>query len=403
MTYLNNIATRFSDSPSVDAFARARVANPFSVFDIKHLFDKQTLFFDESITNNSGNATSTHSAVDANVTMHVEANDTIIRQTKMRFNYEPGKGQLFVFTGTLGAATTNLISRIGACDGTDGLYFEQSSSGLKVAIRKNSSNKEILQNDWNEDKLDGTGPSGITVDPTKMQIFVIDYQWLGIGRVRFGIEIDGQIIYCHKENHSNSQTSVYMSHPNLPIRYEIISSGGTGDLVQVCSTVISEGGYDPTGVLRTHSTGSTHVDASTANQIYPILGIRLKSTHSQASTQLSAMSAISETADDFRWIISMNPTITGTFAYTNLDSTSATQIATGTSANQVTNLGTVFLEGYASTGAVGNSQTARESQLKNVLSLGTAIDGTRDEIVLSVMPLGADSDIQAALTWREIY
>lgn len=97
-----NTILQFGDSPSIDAFGRMRVADPNTLFDSKMLWDKQPLIWDEEITNGSGNATSTHSVTDSRVRMHVEAGDTIIRQTFMRFNYQPGKSQQAMFTGVIG-------------------------------------------------------------------------------------------------------------------------------------------------------------------------------------------------------------------------------------------------------------------------------------------------------------
>lgn len=390
------VTCKFSDSPNIDAFGRLRTSDPGTVFDIKQLFDKQPLFFDESITNNSGSATSTHSTTDAATTMHVETNDTIIRQTKIRYNYQPGKSQLFYLTGVLGAAVSGVTRRIGAFDANNGLFFELSGSTLSVVKRKATSDTSIAQASWNLDTLDGNGPSGITIDTSKTQIFVIDYEWLGVGRVRFGVIVGGVIIYCHQFLHGNIETSVYISTPNLPIRYEIASTTGTGDLIHICSTVISEGGNERLGVLRTLATGATHVDANATDTVYAVLGIRLKSSHIGASISPIRLSVISETNDDFRWILSYNPTIADTFTYSDI-SNSCVQGATGATANTVSNLGITIGEGYAST----DTQSI-EAVVETSLRLGSLIDGTPDELVLSVMPLSSGADIQAAIIWKEL-
>ena len=96
---------------------------------------------------------------------------------------------------------------------------------------------------------------------------IIDYEWLGVGRVRVGFIIDGLIKYCHYFNHSNDDTftSVYMSSPNLPLRYDIQSDGtNPGELDHICSTVISEGGIEQTGTLRSVDNGTTEVVATNA-------------------------------------------------------------------------------------------------------------------------------------------
>lgn len=386
----------FTDGPEIDPFSRLRTSYPETIFDVKQLYDKQPLFFDESITNTSGNATSTHSTLNAATTMYVEANDVIVRQTKMRFNYQPGKGQLCYFTGVLGVSVTDTTRRIGSFESSDGVFFQLDDSILSVVVRKNSSDTVIAQSAWNVDKLDGTGVSGVTVDTSKTQIFVIDYEWLGVGRVRFGFIIDGVIRYCHYSNNANVTTSVYMSTPNHPIRYEIISTGGTGAMDHLCTSIISEGGVHPSGVLQSHSTGSTHIDASAANTVYAVLGARLKTTHLDATVIPMDFSMVSETADNFRWILCINPTIASTFTYGDLDN-SACQIATGALANTISDTGFIISQGYSST-----SSMSVDKQFESSLRIGSQIDGTRDEIVLAVMPLSANADIQAALNWREL-
>lgn len=84
---------------------------------------------------------------------------------------------------------------------------------------------KVPQSEWNIDKLDGEGPSGYTIDPTKMQMAYIDYSWYGAGFVRFGFRtIEGNITYCHKMPNNNVNTEAYMRSGNLPARYEVVNS-----------------------------------------------------------------------------------------------------------------------------------------------------------------------------------
>lgn len=79
----------------------------------------------------------------------------------------------------------------------------------------------IRQSDFNLDKLDGTGPSGYTVDLTKMQMFYIDYSWYGAGFIRWGMRgTDGDVVYAHKMPNNNVNNESYMRSGNLPARYE---------------------------------------------------------------------------------------------------------------------------------------------------------------------------------------
>lgn len=399
----NGLFTRASDSPSIDAFARWRVSNPQTIFDSKQLYDSQPLFWDDAETSGSG-TNSSHSVNRASTSMSVSnvTAGTRVRQTKQRFNYQPGKSQLILMTGVITSGNAGVTRRMGYFDENNGLFLEVDDTTINLVRRSFVTGSAVdtatAQASWNIDTMDGNGASGINLNFNNTQIFVIDFEWLGVGRVRFGFVIDGLIFYCHELLNANVLTAVYMSTPNLPLRYEI-SNDGTGPAVSIehiCTTVISEGGQQETGIVRSFDTGSTHVDADTAGTIYAIVGIRLKTTHISASIVLKNISLISETTDDFRWLLCLNPTIAGTFTYSDL-SNSAIQGATGATANTVSDVGTLLASGYASV----TSQSANET-LDTALKLGSLIDGTRDEILLACMPLSSNADIHGSLVWREL-
>lgn len=379
-----------------DAFDRLRISTPFTLFDSKQLYDKQPLLWDESITNGSGNAASTHSTADASVTMHAENGDTIIRQTFQRMSYRPGKSQLGILTGVIGTGATGVIKRLGLFDANDGLFFEQTGTTLRVVTRKATVDTAVAQASWNLDVMDGTGPSRITLDVTKTQIFVIDFEWLGTGRVRFGFNIAGRTTYVHEFLHANVLTSVYMSTPNLPVRYEIASTSGTAELEHICSMVASESAQERTEWTFTESTGGAHVDANTADIIYAVVGIRLKAAQLGAQVRPTRVSMIAETTNEnFEWLLLLDPTVADTFTYADRTN-SAIQSAKGALANTVTG-GTLLMAGFAS-----RADLEIETSFEQAFALGAAIDGTPNEVVLCVRPLTTNQDVQGAVTWREI-
>jgi hypothetical protein len=165
-------------------------------------------------------------------------------------------------------------------------------------------------------------------------------------------------------------------------------------MVHLCSTVVSEGGQDEIGIIRYKSTGGTHVDANTANSVYAVVGIRLKSTHIGCTVKPFRISMISETNDDFEWIEIINPTVAGTFTYSDLTN-SCVQTALGASTNTVTG-GTEIAGGFS------KNEGQVFATVESAVRLGAKIDGTVDEIVLCVRPLSANANIQGSLTWREL-
>jgi hypothetical protein len=177
--------------------------------------------------------------------------DKVIRQSRAYHRYQPGKSQLVMLTGVLGAAKANVRQRMGYFDAQNGIFLEQTSVGLRLVRRTYTSgsavDNTVEQTAWNIDKMDGYGPSDVILDTSKAMIFVIDLEWLGVGRVRCGFVVDGSIYYVHQFNHANSLTSVYMTTANLPLRYEIENTAAAAsntDLIQICSAVISEGGFE---------------------------------------------------------------------------------------------------------------------------------------------------------------
>ena len=378
-----------------DAFGRLRFSEPLTLFDSKLLYDKNSLVWDEKITNGSGSATSIHSTTHARVRMHVQNNDTIIRQTKRRFNYQNGKSTLIFMTTVFGAKTSGVKKRVGYFDANNGLFFEQDGSNLKVVIRKNGSDTSINQSSWNIDKLNGTGKSEISLDETKSQIIIIDFEWLGVGRVRFGFVVDGIIYYCHQFLNANVNDSVYMSVPNLPLRYEISSTSGSSNLDHICSSIISEGGRpeDNIGITRSFSNGSNGIAANAQHSGYPLVGIRLKSTQLETTIIPYDIQLLSTTSDNFNWKLCLNPTTTASLSYSGLDNSSV-EAAKGQ--GTISNYGTVLAEGYFF------EKTNLNVNLPVGLRLGSTIDGTRDQLILAVIPLSNTTTAYGGINWREV-
>lgn len=405
MTNIKNVNTTFSDGAQKDAFARLRVSNPTTLFDSKQLWDSAPLFWDDQEIAGGG-TTTTYNASSASTTISVAADTlgTRLRQTFMRFNYASGKSQQILMTATVGAVGggTGIQRCVGQYDDANGIFFRDNQEILETVVRSSvggtTVDTRVIQANWNLDKLDGTGKSGYSLDPTKAQILVFDYEWLGVGRVRFGFVLGGEVIYCNEMNFANTtKSTVYMSTPNNPLRYEIINDGNgpASDLQHICATVISEGGSTTNGgILRHAGTGATHVNCNVAGTLYALVGIRLKSDRLDAVIKDISAAVLIDTADNFEWILVLNPTVAGTFTY-NDQSNSSVQIATGALANSVTN-------GTHMRGGLVKANSAASSDLPNARRIGAAIDGTPDELVLCARPFTSNADIHGALNWREL-
>jgi hypothetical protein len=269
---------------AADAFGRMRVSEAFTLGDYKHTYGIDPNFRDT--LSNGGTVTHITNQAASRLATSNNSSSRAVHQTKMYHNYMPGKSQLIKSTINFYSATTNVTKRTGYYDDLNGIYFEQNGAGvLSFVIRTDTSGtasdaRRVIQSDWNKDKCDGTGASGFNLDITKTQIFFTDFQWLGVGRVRCGFVHDGQMIVAHEFYNSNNLPVVYMSNPNLPVRCEILNTGATAGAYfdQICSTVVSEGGYVESGIDFSIDTGQTSQSITVANGMYPIVAIRLKNT-----------------------------------------------------------------------------------------------------------------------------
>ena len=405
----------FAAAAHFDAFGRLRTSHPHTLFDSKQLRDALPLYWDDSEVSGGGTSVA-YSQARASTTMTVSASTAgkRVRQTFQRFNYQPGKSQFCLFTGVLttSGGTSGITAAMGLFDDNNGLFVELDSDAIGFVVRSKVSgsvvDNRIEQGNWNKDRMDGSNgpfnPSGVTFNPSAAQIFWLDYEWLGVGSVRMGFVVDGQFIHCHTFNHANSLTSVYMSTPNLPARYQI-ENDGTGaesSLEHICTSVMSEGGIQPTGQLHYASTasraGSAHVDAAVADTLYACVGMKLAATNLDQVVNLTSVSMLAETDDDFEWVLMFDPTVAGTFTY-NGHSDSGVELAYGATANTVTG-GHEMAGGFVN--AAKQAGASVSDALDNALKLGSAIDGTPNAIVLCVRPLSIDADIHAGIGWREI-
>lgn len=413
MTYIDNVSIKFQDSSSIDAFGRLRVSDVETIFDSKQLCTSAVNFWDTSATFGTGTS-AIYTSASSSTHLYVAGSTagTIVRQTFRRFNYQPGKSQLIFLTGTTSASGggTGIKRRMGLYDDGNGIFFMDDQGTNKFVLRSDTIgsvvDNEIPQSQWNLDKLDGTGPSKKVLDISKSQIMVADIEWLGVGRIRVGFVIDGLIIYCHQYLNSNINKGVYMRTPNLPLRYEI-SNNGTGvqsSLEHICGAVMSEGGTQPSGIVRSSSTAGTHVSLETENQLYAIKGIRINPNRKSAQVDILQVSIFLQSlSDNIEWVLLFNPTVVGSITWSDV-SNSVVQHFNGVTANTVSG-GIEIDQGYVST---GNAQTGRggvDSLINSILSLGHRIDGTPQTFVLAARPIGGSATgvfVEGGLTWKEV-
>jgi hypothetical protein len=241
--------------------------------------------------------------------------------------------------------------------------------------------------------MDGTGSSGITIDWSKSQIFTIDFEWLGVGRVRYGVIINGTVYYVHYTNHANLIEGVYMTTPNLPIRYQVVSTGGTTTLTQICATVLTEGGQQDTGLLRSVNTGINYVTINAGN-LTAMISIRLKPTHLDSVVMPTLVSAVSRDADSFVLAAFLNPTVAGTVTWVDLPY-SPIQYLMGTATNTIAAaLPSVSL-------IVSDVARGAAADVESTRWIGARINGTPEVLTFAIQPF-SNGVFGMAITWKEL-
>jgi hypothetical protein len=410
LKYINNKNSTSPPNISIhpydkDSFGRIRVSDPYTIFDSKQLTDSQPFYWD---TTTSGTGTTiVHSSARASSSLNLTTtnNAYAIRQTKKYFNYQPGKSFLIYLTAVMNSPQNGLVQRVGYFDASNGIYFELYENEIKICIRSATSGvvdtTEVYQSNWNIDTMDGSGVSGITLDITKAQIFVIDLEWLGVGSVRLGFVIDGALHYIHKFNHANNIDSVYMSTPNLPIRYEIrnITTTNTNSTLEaICAAVLSEGGYTISkNLVRSVNTGITKIEVNDTYPHKPLIQLKLQSAKNRTIAELLDFDIICTSGNDMLWQLLLNPTMSDLNGFTDASNSSISYKLGGTSS--INSAGTVIASGYFATQANGVA-----SVLNQNIELTSNINGLSDLMVLSVQRVSGNQaeDVFASITWREI-
>jgi len=302
---------------AVDAFGRQRVSNPLTLFDSSHRYHDNGLW--NTSTASGGAAVFSPNEGLVNLNVNTTNGSQVLRETTKVFSYQPGKSLLILTTFVMSPAQNNLRQRVGYFGTDNGLYLQLNNYTLSFVERSIVTGvvteSVVDQSAWNVDKMNGTGPSGVTLDITKAQIMFMDIEWLGEGTVRLGFIIDGNFIVCHKFNHANLIPSTYITTATLPLRYEITNIGVTvnpSTLKQVCSTVISEGGYELRGAQQAIGTPITApTSLAVAGTYYPIISIKLRAGYLDSVVILTALSIMGVATGIYNWKIVASGTTTG--------------------------------------------------------------------------------------------
>lgn len=386
-----------------DAFGRLRVSNPLTLFDSFHRYNDNGKI--STYTSGTASAVANTNGGHIDCTVGTASGDKVYRESNRVFAYQPGKSLQILTTFCMSLGKDNLRQRIGYFDTANGVFLEQNGTDLSFKIRSSvtgSVEYEIAnQADWNVDPLNGTGISTKVLDITKAQILFIDIEWLGVGSVRCGFVIDGEFVLAHVFHHANRIQGTYMTTACLPIRMELENTGATASsstYKQICTTVISEGGYALSGrpLSIGHTLAAPYV-LTNPNTVYPIFSMRLKSNRMGGIVLPRNYSVGLSGNNNFRFMIILGGVTTGgTWTDAGSDSSveynlTATSITGGRIAEWKQIIGSNQFAGVADVADPFAFQLERNP-----------FTGTGTELTICLTTSGNNVNVYGAVNWEEV-
>jgi hypothetical protein len=389
-----NVATTIGGT-NLDAFGRLRVSNPVTLFDSQNRYIDGDQF--SNITATGGNVVYVANESSFNLNVSTASGSSVIRQSKTVQGYQPGKSLLIMNTFAMATLKANCRQRVGYFTTDNGIYFEAVGTQLNLVIRSSTTGsiveERIPQASWNGNTL----LSGTVLDPTLTQIFWCDVEWLGVGNVRTGFVINGEFIVCHTFQHANQpgNTTVYMTTATLNPRYEITNTGatsGVSTMKQICSTVISEGGYTPSTKIAYVTNNTVPTRVSSANTVTALCSIRLNPAYPDAVVLPSQLDLLLIDVRYGQFQLIENATFT-----TSWSNVAGSVVQTAIHSNVITD-GTVVYSGLTSS----RDEVEIGDDIKKRLQLWRTATGTPSTLTLAVAYTAANADLLWKLGWEEL-
>lgn len=391
-----------ADGPQLESYGRLRVATNSLIFGVQFSNTVNSLLFNTAIIG-SATLTSVPNKAAARLSTTTGATDSIAVQTKRYLRYNPGSSHAIMITGIVGAKKTNVRQRWGYFDNNDGLFFEQTSSDLAVVLRTSTSGSpvdtRITQSNWNLDKLDGTGLSGLNLDTAKHNAYIIDFVWQGAGRIRFGVLYNENIIYFHQILSANLNTAPYIRSPSRPGRIELTNLGatvGSTNMDVVCLLALRETGDKLLAPFA--SSASRGTTAVTVNSIKPLISLRPKATFNGIPNRIPILPQSTVVLCNQQSVlvqVYINAILTGA-SFTSAGPNSAAEYDISST---VVSGGTLLLETYIPS---SNNGSLDLGLLSDNVVLGLDIAGSvQDTITITATSLVGNTSTWAQIGWQE--
>lgn len=351
-----------------------------------------TINSDITITSVTGSGTVSHSVPFAVLSTTATTSSSARLSSKDNLHYRSGQGGLCLFTAIYTAGVANSVQEVGLGDDVHGFFFGYNGTSFGINRRRNSVDNYIPQTTWNKDKMDGTGSSGVTLDPTKGSVYKIQYQWLGFGAINFYIESQytGQFVLVHQIAYSNLSTETSVINPSSPLTGKVLNTTNNTNIVIKISSMAAfvEGTVNDLGIINAINSRKTGVTTE-----INVLTIKNNATFGGITNRKFVTPnylSISNTSNsDALFRIVLNATIGGAPSFTDISTTNSVM--------SYDVAGTTVADGRLVGAFYINSNTQIQLNLENDnLSLNNS-----DRLTISATSLGSAIIAATAINWTE--
>ena len=345
-------------------------------------------------TSTAGSGTVTQANSFAVLSTGAAINSTASLSTVDVIHYRPGQGISVFFTSVFTSGVAGSTQIIGIGDSVDGFFFGYNGTSFGIMQRNNSSDTWVAQTSWNTDVMDGTGPSKMTLDPTKGNVYKIQFQWLGFGAINFFIEDqdNGGFQLVHQIKYTNQNTVTSLTNPSLPIFAEVDNDTNDTDVVMKTASLCAQlEGYQAPSKLRNAQSNRKASITTETN----VITIRNRSTFASVTNkslvQLDFLTLSVAGNTDCRYTFYLNASLGGSPSYTNV-STNTSVVEYDTAGTTVSGRELFYIN------VNGNSQeTQNISDLNILLNPGDSLTVSGQ----SAGGAGAAITCDVGLSWVE--
>jgi hypothetical protein len=301
--------------------------------------------------------------------------------------YQNGDTVVFVATALGPKSGSFTVSSTGTADGT----FATTITGVAAT------DNWVYQNQWNVDRMDGNGPSLMTLDHTKGNVYEVSYQYLGYGQISFAIEDTGTGYPhpVHRIEYANNNTSPSLLLPNLKVGWFAASLGSTTDLSifgASCAAFIEGKGI--TNFRAPEAQGNNKTGIGTT--LTSVIAIRnraiINSNINSAQVVLKFVSVAVDGTKPARAEIILNPVLAGEPNWTYQDESNSI-IEYDTAGTTVTMGANSLSIAEFDLGRQGNDRL-------DLTALDVILERT-ETLCIAVVATSGTTDAAASITWAE--